>query len=1420
MSSHKFDLEKFNGSNDFTLWKVKMRALLFQQWYAFALEGEDKFPKDTTKEVEKKIMAKAHFTILLSVTDEVLREVENQTTGSELWDKLCEMYQNNSLMNKLYQKQQLYTLRMSENDEDQAYILLCSLSGSYENFVNTMMYGRTTISVNDVKDALLSKELKRIGSGGEGSGSGLYAGRGRSQERNNGNERSRSKSRNSGKVKCYRCKEKGHIKRDCPRKKGNSKGEYSNSGSAAVVQDGSDDGDFGDVLTVCSASTADFWIMDTGASHHMMFSRDLFTSFKEWNETVKLGDDAVLSIKGSGIVQIKIHDGIVRKFDCWFVPGLKKNLISLGTLAKNGLKYHGEGHFSDRNGGGVPGLLGGDVTGKIQFCEACVKGKQYRVTFSTGQHTSKEILEYVHSDLWGPSLVKSQGGCVYFVTFINDYSRKVWVYFLKTKDEVFGKFKEWKTMVEKRIGKQVKTLRTDNGLEFCNTPFDNFCKKEGIVRHHTSVTFDESTMLGQSKGCESFTDTKDYGVDQKSEPQVEAVEEEADNTGTGVEDSIAVKKRKRNALRPAMYVGCVNTYDIDSVAYALAIGDDIGSDDPKTYKEAVASKDAENWIIAMNEEMQSLKKNKTWDLVTLPKGVKPVGCKWVLKIKEGIPGVEPARFKSRLVAKGFSQKEGIDYHEVFSPAVKHKTIWVLLAMVGAFNLELEQLDVKTAFLHGNLEERIYMSQSEGFNNSRRDQVSGDSYVYLLLYVDDMLIAAKNMAVINDLKALLKSEFEMKDLGATKKILGMEICHDRKAGRLWVSQKSILRKFCRHFFDQSKPISTPLVAHFKLDRSTVPGTDKEVKYMKTIPYSSAVGSLMYAMVCTRPDLAHAISVVSRFMDNPGKAHWKAVKWILRYLKGALNICLVYDGKGHGDGLVGYADSDYSDDLAEYMSMTEGIKECIWLHGLVQSLGLKVEKPALLCDRQGAWSLAKNLIYHERTKHIDVMLNFIRDVLEEDKFSIQKIATEHNLADMLTKALPMEKFEHCLNLVNIHMRESPFGASDAGRRRLREILRNLWRMEADMVCAGVKKVLVTCMMQQMYGFIPQWPSPAQLTAYVAQPQLAQALRSTSGLFLSQSKFAEEILERAHMQNCNPCRTLVDTKSKLGSDGDPISDRTLYRSLVGALQYLTFTRSDLSYAVQQVTLSRSSAEAEYRGVANVVAEIAWIRNLLCELHTPIFTATLVYCDNVSVVYMSANPVQHQRTKHIEIDIHFVRDFVASGQVRVLHVPSRFQYADIFTKSLPTALFIEFRSSLNMASLTTLEAGTSSSTTLSWVSASIRSADRIGVALRRTLGLLETIIDSAIIIPLMEDLIVASSIGNLSHIGKQNTHEVVKGRLAKTPLEVHCLLLRSTSSCSEEPSKSEEMLHKLRTSLSIRLANRVILPLQTLLLSSREKL
>ncbi|KAJ9546350.1 hypothetical protein OSB04_018893 [Centaurea solstitialis] len=269
---------------------------------------------------------------------------------------------------------------------------------------------------------------------------------------------------------------------------------------------------------------------------------------------------------------------------------------------------------------------------------------------------------------------------------------------------------------------------------------------------------------------------------------------------------------------------------------------------------------------------------------------------------------------------------------------------------------------------------------------------------------------------------------------------------------------------------------------------------------------------------------------------------------------------------------------------------------------------------------------------------------------------------------------------------------------------------------------------------------------------------ATRSPKGLFLSQQQYATQILERASMLSCKPARTPVETGHKLSADGNPVRDPSLYRSLAGALQYLTFTRPDIAFAVQQICLymhdprephlqalkrilrylrgtvthglqihvspsmhltaysdadwggcpasrrstsgycvylgdniiswsskrqgvvSRSSAEAEYRGVANTIAETSWIRNLLRELHRAPTKATVVYCDNVSAIYMSSNPVQHQRTKHIEIDIHFVRDKVALGHVRVLHVPSSSQYADIFTKGLPHSLFSDFKSSLNI--------------------------------------------------------------------------------------------------------------------------------------------
>ncbi|KAL9293532.1 putative RNA-directed DNA polymerase [Arabidopsis thaliana] len=206
------------------------------------------------------------------------------------------------------------------------------------------------------------------------------------------------------------------------------------------------------------------------------------------------------------------------------------------------------------------------------------------------------------------------------------------------------------------------------------------------------------------------------------------------------------------------------------------------------------------------------------------------------------------------------------------------------------------------------------------------KLKDESYVYLVLYVDDMLIAAKLMCDIQRLKDLLSAEFEIKDLGAAKKILGaakkilgMEILRDRNQNKLFLSQKGYIQKVLNRFgMLSAKPVDTAFAANIHLT-VFAPQSEEDKEYMSRVPYANVVGSLMYAMVCTRPDLAHAVSVVIRFMGQPGKEHWLAVKRILRYLKGASDGGLIYGGEAPSL-IAGYSDSDYVGDVDSRRSMT--------------------------------------------------------------------------------------------------------------------------------------------------------------------------------------------------------------------------------------------------------------------------------------------------------------------------------------------------------------------------------------------------------------------------------------------------------------------------------------------------------------------
>jgi len=281
---------------------------------------------------------------------------------------------------------------------------------------------------------------------------------------------------------------------------------------------------------------------------------------------------------------------------------------------------------------------------------------------------------------------------------------------------------------------------------------------------------------------------------------------------------------------------------------------------------------------------------------------------------------------------------------------------------------------------------------------------------------------------------------MKDLGAAKQILGMRITRDRKNKKLTLFQIEYIEKVLKIFnMHNATPVSIPLASHFKLSKEMCPNTQEEMDYMSKFPYASRVGSLMYAMVYTRPDMAHALGVVSRYINNPGKEHWKTVKWILRYLRGTTNQALCFGGSNIA--LHGYVDVDIVGDRdnmrtttvyvftiggttvnwvsklqsvvalstteAEYVADIEASKEMIWLLRFLDELGKNKELGMLYGDRQSAIHLTKNSAFHSKTRHIHFKHHFIWSALDDGQLKLEKIHTSQNVAHMLTKFVTNEK-----------------------------------------------------------------------------------------------------------------------------------------------------------------------------------------------------------------------------------------------------------------------------------------------------------------------------------------------------------------------------------------------------------------------------
>jgi hypothetical protein len=364
--------------------------------------------------------------------------------------------------------------------------------------------------------------------------------------------------------------------------------------------------------------------------------------------------------------------------------------------------------------------------------------------------------------------------------------------------------------------------------------------------------------------------------------------------------------------------------------------------DPETFAEASGHPD---WDTTMNEEYHSLMANNTWDLVPLPKGRKLVRCKWVYITKYASDG-SVERHKARLVAKGFFQVEGINYNETFSPVAKMNSICRVLALAASHKWEVHQMDVKSAFLHGDLKEKIYMEQplgyvqndsilfchlkkylyglkqapqawyskidifliDIGFSRCHSDpnvytKKVGSHLIILFLYVDDLILTSSDSKLLNHVKINLKKKFEMTDLGFLHYFLGLQVLQTNE-GNFLSQSKYACDLLHRFHMDDCKPTPSPFQSGVKL---TATYTSLEVD---ATLYRQFVGSLLY-LTHTRPDISFFVGLVSRYIKTSHESHWKADKQILHYVRGTVQFGIHYSSGG-APLLVGFIDSDWAGD----------------------------------------------------------------------------------------------------------------------------------------------------------------------------------------------------------------------------------------------------------------------------------------------------------------------------------------------------------------------------------------------------------------------------------------------------------------------------------------------------------------------------
>eukprot|EP00253_Pinus_taeda_P023712 PITA_23712 len=434
---------------------------------------------------------------------------------------------------------------------------------------------------------------------------------------------------------------------------------------------------------------------------------------------------------------------------------------------------------------------------------------------------------------------------------------------------------------------------------------------------------------------------------------------------------------------------------------------------------------------AVDEEINAIERNKTWDLVELPKGKEVIGVKWVYKTKSNAEG-KIERHKARLVVKGYKQQYGRDYEENFAPVARMKIVREMLSIAAQSKWKVYQMDVKSAFLNGVLMEeqapRAWYIRIDSYLLEKVfEKCEGEPTLYIkekdgkilivVLHVDDVMFASNDDYLIENFKTVMKEEFEMTDMCLLRYFLGIEV--EQNGNGIFISQEKYVNEVLERFnMQESKVAITPTVMGLKLNKK-----DRSKDFDPSL-YKSIVGSLMY-LTATRPDIMHVVSLISRFMERPKEAYWQAEKRILRYVKGTKRFGILYTASECSD-LIGYTDSDWAGSIddrksisgyvfhmgsgaisgaskkqpivalstaeAEYVAATAATCQAIWMRRMLRSLCQEQAKGTVIfCDNSSAIALSKNYVFHKITKHIDTKFHYIRESVNNGENIIKHCRT---------------------------------------------------------------------------------------------------------------------------------------------------------------------------------------------------------------------------------------------------------------------------------------------------------------------------------------------------------------------------------------------------------------------------------------------